>query len=444
MYVESEQLELKEKLSDSVCKEIVAFLNTKGGKLIIGVNDKGEVVGVRNIDETARKLSDIITDQIEPNPRGLITIEVVYEEGRFIVVAHIAKGLKPVYYQKKYGLSTAGCFVRIGTTTKSMTEDEIHNRHEMTFIDKDLMLLSPAKYGNITLNTLKVYYANKGYHINDDAFEASLCLRTPDGRYNRLAELLSDQNFIPLIVVKFRGLDKSCISENYNYGNQCVLVAYERIINRIVAENICVSDTTVRPRVDKYLYDFDSVNEAVINALVHNDWNVSQPLIAYFDDRIEITSHGGLPSGQTREHFFKGVSRPRNDMLMQIFLAMGLTEHTGHGIPVITKKYGEDVFEITESYIKITIPFDREVMEKSKSAPKLVIKGNVRLSKTEKRMLEVLADNPYSTTADLTDDLGVNSRTIQRTFNSLQEKGLLCRTGSKKIGRWMVIKQEED
>ena len=261
MYVESEQLELKERLSDSVCKEIVAFLNTKGGKLIIGVDDKGEVVGIQNIDETARKLSDIITDQIEPNPRGLITIEIVYEEGRFIVVAHIAKGLKPVYYQKKYGLSTAGCFVRIGTTTKSMTEDEIHNRHEMTFIDKDLMLLSPAKYGNITLNTLKVYYANKGYHINDDAFEASLCLRTPDSRYNRLAELLSDQNFIPLIVVKFRGLDKSCISENYNYGNQCVLIAYERIINRIVAENICVSDTTVRPRVDKYLYDFDSVNE---------------------------------------------------------------------------------------------------------------------------------------------------------------------------------------
>ena len=132
--------------------------------------------------------------------------------------------------------------------------------------------------------------------------------------------------------------------------------------DRLAAENICVSDTSICPRFDRHLFDFDSVNEAVINALVQNDWNVSQPLISIFSDRIEILPHGGLPKGQTRELFFRGISKPRNDMLMRIFLNMNLTEHTRHGIPAILSKYGEAAFDIGDSYILVTIPYDKDVI----------------------------------------------------------------------------------
>ncbi len=132
------------------------------------------------------------------------------------------------------------------------------------------------------------------------------------------------------------------------------------------AENICVSDTTVRHRKDMYLFDFDAVNEAVLNALVHNDWTVTEPQISIFSDCMEILSHGGLPKGMSTEDFYEGISHPRNSTLMRVFLNMGLTEHTGHGVPTIIKKYGKEVFEITDNYIRCRIPFDKNVLESSK------------------------------------------------------------------------------
>lgn len=79
-----------------------------------------------------------------------------------------------------------------------------------------------------------------------------------------------------------------------------------------------------------------------------------------FNDRLDILSHGGLPDGMTKEQFFDGITKPRNATLMRIFLNMGLTEHTVHGIPTIVEKYGKDVFEIKNNYIRCTIPSSRK------------------------------------------------------------------------------------
>lgn len=441
-YIESETLELKEKFTDTICKEIVAFLNTSGGDIIIGVSDDGTVVGVNNVDETSKKISDIITDQIEPNPQSLISSEIRYADGKTLLAVHIQKGVRPLYCQKKYGFSSAGCVMRIGTTCKNMTQEQIRIRYEKNFTDSDFMLLTPAKYGSISFKTLKVYYSEKGYHLDDSSFEINLNLRTPDGSYNQLAELLSDKNMIPLISVKFQGRNKTAVSERNDYGSQCLLFGYEQLKNRLAAENICVSDTTVRPRIDRYLFDFDCANEALINALVHNDWNLSQPLVSFFEDRIEIFSHGGLPKGQTKEMFFKGISRPRNDMLMRIFLNMNLTEHTGHGVPTILSKYGEKAFDIGESYILVTIPFDSNVLEALKYNKNVGISvgTNVGLNATEKKVIYLLLENPNETAESMAVSIGVTKRTIERTLRKLQEKGLLIRNGSKKSGSWIVMK----
>lgn len=441
-YIESETLELKAKFTDAICKEIVAFLNTGGGDIIIGVSDDGTVVGVDKIDETSKKISDIITDQIEPNPQSSVSSEIRYAEGKTLLIVHIRKGVRPLYCQKKYGFSSAGCVMRIGTTCKNMTQEQIRTRYEKNYIDSDFMLLTPAKYGSISFKTLKVYYTEKGYHLDDLTFEMNLNLRTPDGGYNQLAELLSDKNMIPLITVKFQGEDKTAVSERNDYGNQCLLFGYEQLKNRLAAENICVSDTTVRPRIDRYLFDFDCANEALINALVHNDWNLSQPLVSFFSDRIEIFSHGGLPKGQTKEMFFKGISRPRNDMLMRIFLNMNLTEHTGHGVPAILSKYGERAFDIGETYILVTIPFDSDVLETLKRNKNvgLSVGTNVGLNVTEKKMIHLLLANSNETAESMAVSIGVTKRTIERELRKLQEKGILIRSGSKKTGSWIVIK----
>lgn len=156
-----------------------------------------------------------------------------------------------------------------------------------------------------------------------------------------------------------------------------------------------------------------------------------------FHDRLEILSHGGLPSGMTKEQFFDGVSKPRNATLMRIFLNMGLTEHTGYGIPTIAAKYGKDVFEIESNYIRCTIPFEKEVIDQIDNKN---VGLNVGLNKTEKKVVELLIENPSITSVELAEKIGVTERTIERTFKSLQEKKMIERIGSKRDGNWIVIR----
>lgn len=439
-YYESEILELKEKYTDVICREIVSFLNADGGTLIIGVKDDGSVVGVTNIDETMRKISDVITTQIEPNPQDEIRSELKFENEKTLIFVNISKGSKNIYCQKKYGFSSAGCTIRVGTTCREMTPEQIKIRYEMNFIDTEYMLKKKSGYADLSFRNLKIYYTERGYHLDNASFEANLNLKNTDGDYNLLAELLSDRNNIPFIFVKFQGTDKSAISERNDYGYGCLLTTYEKIKSRLQAENICVSDTTVRPREDIYLFDFDCVNEAVLNALVHNDWTITEPQISMFSDRIEILSHGGLPRGMSEKQFYEGISKPRNATLMRIFLTMGLTEHTGHGIPTIISKYGKDVFEIDDNYIRCVIPFEPSVMSEYNINVGINVGLNDRLTKTEKAILTYLIENNDYTADELASRIHVTRRTIERSISGLQKKGKIERIGSKRNGKWSVIK----
>lgn len=439
-YYESEILELKEKYTDVICREIVSFLNADGGTLIIGVKDDGSVVGVTNIDETMRKISDVITTQIEPNPQDEIRSELKFENEKTLIFVNISKGSKNIYCQKKYGFSSAGCTIRVGTTCREMTPEQIKIRYEMNFIDTEYMLKKKSGYADLSFRNLKIYYTERGYHLENASFEANLNLKNTDGDYNLLAELLSDRNNIPFIFVKFQGTDKSAISERNDYGYGCLLTTYEKIKSRLQAENICVSDTTVRPREDIYLFDFDCVNEAVLNALVHNDWTITEPQISMFSDRIEILSHGGLPRGMSEKQFYEGISKPRNATLMRIFLTMGLTEHTGHGIPTIISKYGKDVFEIDDNYIRCVIPFEQSVMSEYSKNVGINVGLNDRLTKTEKAILTYLIENNDYTADELASRIHVTRRTIERSISGLQKKGKIERIGSKRNGKWSVIK----
>ena len=265
-------IELKSKYTDELVREIVAFLNAHGGTVYIGVSDNGEIVGVNSIDKILRKIGDIISTQIEPVRSNLIKTSVLFEEEKAIVEISIEKGFHSLYCIKKYGFSQTGCPMRIGTSCRELDASQISVRYQKRFeSNKDYMVLRRAGYGDITFDTLQMLLSNHGYHINQVSFAQNYNLKTEEGQYNQLAELLSDKNMIPLIVVKFRGKNKASISERTDYGSCSLITAYYNIKNRLIAENICMTDTTVRPRKDTYLYDMDTVDEAIINAIVHND-----------------------------------------------------------------------------------------------------------------------------------------------------------------------------
>lgn len=105
------------------------------------------------------------------------------------------------------------------------------------------------------------------------------------------------------------------------------------------------------------------------------------------------------------------------------------------------EKYGKGVFEIENNYIRCTIPFKKEVinqMENKNVGLNVVL--NVVLNKTEKKVIELLIENPNITSTELAEKIGVTKRTIERTFKSLQEKKMIERIGSKRDGNWIVVR----
>lgn len=117
---------------------------------------------------------------------------------------------------------------------------------------------------------------------------------------------------------------------------------------------------------------------------------------------------------------------------MRIFLNMGLTEHTGHGIPTIVNKYGKEAFEIESDYIRCIIPFEKDVLEQ-------INNKNVGLNKTERKVIEYLMQNSSLTSEILVEKIGVTKKTVERVFSTLQEKRMIERVGSKRDGRWIVL-----
>lgn len=189
-------------------------------------NDK-TICGVKFIDEIQRKISDIITNQIEPLPTNLIKTAIVTREGKEIIEATVMRGFHSLYCIKKYGFSQAGCFVRIGSTTKEMPIMEIEIRYKKRFeSSNDYMTKRRALYGNISFTILKIALSAKGFHINDESFNANYNLINEKGEFNQLAELLSDKNNLHIIFAKFREKDKTSMSERNDFGRQSVINSY--------------------------------------------------------------------------------------------------------------------------------------------------------------------------------------------------------------------------
>lgn len=126
-FQETESVELKRTLNKDFAKEVVAFLNTRNGTIYVGVDDKGNVTGVDNVDKTMREIRDIIRDQILPSTEGLCEIGSLLKDDKTIIAVKVNKGSK-LYYIKREGRSATGCFYRDGTSSTSMSEDEIDRR----------------------------------------------------------------------------------------------------------------------------------------------------------------------------------------------------------------------------------------------------------------------------------------------------------------------------
>ena len=225
------------------------------------------------------------------------------------------------------------------------------------------LLNTPSRFKDLSFSQLFVYYESNGIKLREDTFKENLELLTPDGKYNMLAQLLSDNPHINIIFSLFNGKTKaSTMYADRDFGNMCILLALDKVLDYGDTINVPQADERNRKvkREEVMLFDKKAFREAVINAFAHNLWvEELSPMFTVFQDRIEITSIGNIPPKQTKDGFFRGVSIPVNKKLSEIFLQLHISERSGRGVPRIVEKYGKDAFEFLDNAIVVTLPFNR-------------------------------------------------------------------------------------
>ncbi len=433
---EDNKIELKEIVNNTLPKEIVAFLNTDGGSVYIGIDKNRNVIGVKNIDDSLRAISDIVTDQISPRCVSFVTPKRKTIEGKNIIRIDIKKG-NQLFYIKKYGLSENGCYIRIGSSCRSLLPEEIQDRFIKSLTIKDINIIDiPSRKKHLTFKILKNYLLSNNNHISDETFLDNYHLLTKDGEYNYLAEILADTNDIVINVATFSSSDKTEYLKREEFGGKCLLLAMEQAKNYINSINQTFVNLDTTPRKELKMFDTEAFEQAWINACVHNKWSESNhPGIYVFNDRLEIESFGGIPRVLTKEQFLKGKSEPVNKQLFDIFRACNFAEESGHGVPSVVKAYGDDAYIFTDFYIDVVIPFNRQGFNKTTRTSDRKLPEKIRES-----IMELLSSNGMLSRKDLTLLLNVTEGSVRHHLNKLQEEGLIKRVGPDKGGHWEVLK----
>ena len=430
--IEDVRNEFKVKLTNKFEEEVISFLNTNGGNIYIGVNDKGDIVGINgNIDLLQRTIKDRLKNNIMPSTLGLYDVVVLEENNKKYIKIIIAKGSEDPYYIKGMGLTPDSCFIRVGSSIQSMPYDMINNRVNKRTRTSLRNIVSPKQ--DLTFSQLKIYYEEKGFNINNN-FLKQLDLYTEDGKYNYNAYLLADNNTISIRFGKYEGTNAVDLIENEDFGNCSIVKATKNILNIIEIENRIFTKIEYPERKEIRMYDFAAVREAVVNAIVHNDWsNEYAPKFEMFSDRLVISSNGGIQPSTTKEEFLEGYSLPKNKELMKVFNDLDLVEQMGTGIIRILQSYDKKSFEFFPNFIRVTFPFNKDKFRED-------TKENKELTETQKSIINLMFDSPTITQETLSKLLGISIRTIQRNIKVLIDLGLIERTGATKKGEWIVKK----
>ena len=360
--VESNRIEYKRELTDNLEKEVVAFLNAReGGVIYIGVDKDGTVFGVQDCDKLQLAIKDRLKNNIQPSIMGLFEILHETADGKDILRIVVAGGLEKPYYLKKYGMTEKGCFLRIGSASEPMPKEMIESLYGRRIRNTIGRMESPRR--DLTFEQIKIYYETRGLHLND-TFMKNLELLTPDDRPNYAAYLLADENGSSLQVAKYAGVDRVDLIENRDYGRCSLVKALKAVLDRVNVENTIFTKIGYPLRQEREMINSIAVREAIINAVVHNDYSYgATPKLEFFSDRVEVTSMGGLPYGVTEDDFFSGCSVPRNKEIMRVFRDLEIVEHLGSGVPRILKACGRNAFEIRDSFVRIVFRYAQPISE---------------------------------------------------------------------------------
>lgn len=473
---ESNRAEFKEmspKNTEKYTKTVVAYANTQGGRLIFGVADETrEVVGIdesilfQTMDSIANAIDDSCEPQIVPE------IEPYTVEGKTVIVVTISPEHRRPYYLKSKG-KEKGTYIRVGATTRLASPEKIRELEmegakiswdELTCVGYEVTEKAIAKLCRDMNNYRRKMQERKELTeklpivTRTNLENWKVLKKTIDGYLasNAFVLLTSDYfQFSKTQCAVFKGTDRSVFLDKREYTGPI----YTQIEDAVsfVLRNIRLGariDGLIRK--ESYELPIDAIREMIVNAHCHrNMTDESCVQVAIYDDRLEVTSPGGLYNGLTFEEALLGRSKLRNRVIANVFSQIGLIEAWGTGLQRIqkaAKEYGliePEFIEMPESFrvslyrqsfptpgIGQTSAEHRQNIGDESAEHRSNI--GVELNATQRRIVEMLSADSGLTGAALADQIGISKRNIETNIKKLKELGILIRHGSSKGGYWEV------
>jgi len=340
---------------DGIYKEVIAFANTDGGTIFVGVNDKGEPVGLENADDTYTRITNGIRDAILPD----VTIFVNYtlEENQIIRI-EVGEGSYKPYYLRSKGLKPSGVYVRQGTSSVQASQEKI--RQMIKDADGDVFENLRSLEQSLTFDFTTEAFAKHGMEFGKDKYYTLGIESRELDLYTNLGLLLSDQCTHTVKVAVFSD-DKNTVFRDRKEFSGSIFKQLEETYDYLQLCNQNKSVIAGLERSDYWDYPKEAIREALLNALIHRDYSFSgSTIINVNENGMEFISMGGLFSGLSPEDIRNGISLSRNSKLAEVFHRLRFIESYGTGIIRIFSLYEEcaaqPVITVTPHSFKIMLP----------------------------------------------------------------------------------------
>ena len=435
---ESELIELKEIVVEDVKKEIIAFANCDGGKLYIGVQDDGQIIGVEDADAAALQISNMVRDAIKPDLTMFLHYETIKENGKEVVCVNVQRGTERPYYIAKKGMRPEGVYVRQGYSSVPATDTAIRRMIKET--DGDHFENMRSLNQELTFEAVKREFSSRQMEFGVQQMR-TLKLMDKEGIYSNLALLLSDQCVHTIKVAVFQGTDQNIFRDRREFTGS-ILQQMNEVYDYIDIHNQTHATIERLLRVEVRDYPEIAVREALLNLIVHREYSFrSSGLISIFDDRLEFVSVGGLLPGVELEDVMVGISVCRNEQLANVFYRLHLIEAYGTGLTKIMNAYKnadkKPVIETTRNTFKIILP---NVNTAHENKEKDEIEEERTLNGTEKRVLEYAKRYQAITKKDVANLLGVSESTALRKIKKLVKDKFLTQCGKARSTYYTIPK----
>ena len=353
MDFETEEIEFKSCITGDLYKEVIAFANTNGGVIYVGIDDEGNVVGLDNVDEEYTRITNGIRDAIMPDVTMFVRFTL--QENKVVRIA-VSEGSNKPYYLKAKGLKPSGVYVRQGSSSAPASPDQI--RRMIKDSDGDVFEEMRSMNQDLTFDSAEKTFAKYGGAFGLDKYRTLGIVR--NGLHTNLGLILSDQCLHTVKVAVFGDDAKTIFKDNKEFGGS-VFEQLEGAFDYLMLCNRTVSEIKGLERVEKQDYPEAALREALLNALVHRDYSFSGSIIVNVNEKeIEFISLGGLLPGLSPDDIRSGISQPRNKALAEVFHRLRLIESYGTGIRRIFGLYSEcplqPRIEVTPNTFKIVLP----------------------------------------------------------------------------------------